>query len=178
MADVAPPEPDAYGKVIAGAIKGTDVRLILEPGRLIVANAGILVSRVLYVKSGETKTFLIIDAGMNDLVRPAMYDAHHDIVPVKEPVPGTQRQVYDVVGPVCETADLFAGARDLPRAEGNDLIAILTAGAYGSVMSSAYNARPPAPEVLVRGQDWYEVRPRLTLDELVSLDRIPGWLEG
>jgi len=173
-----PPDPEAYGKIVAEVTRGLDVRLIFEPGRLIVANAGILVTRVIYVKSGESKVFLILDAGMNDLVRPAMYDAHHDIVPVKEPGPNAPRQRYDVVGPVCETADLFARERDLPEAQGNDLMAVLTAGAYGSVMSSAYNARPPAPEILVRGKDWYEVRRRLTLEELVSFDRIPGWLES
>jgi diaminopimelate decarboxylase len=178
MDNAPPPEPEAYGKVIAKATKGLDVRLIFEPGRLIVANAGVLVSRVVYVKSGESKVFLILDAGMNDLVRPAMYDAHHDIIPVKEPTPATPHRHYDVVGPVCETADMFAAARDLPETQGNDLMVILTAGAYGSAMSSAYNARPPAPEVLVRGNEWYVVRPRLTLEELVSLDRIPGWLEG
>ena len=178
MDNEPPPDPEAYGKIVAEATRGLDVRLIFEPGRLIVANAGILVTRVIYVKSGESKTFLILDAGMNDLVRPAMYDAHHDIVPVKEPSPSTPRRRYDVVGPVCETADLFARERDLPQAQGNDLMAILTAGAYGSVMSSAYNARPPAAEILVRGKDWYEVRHRFTLEELVSLDRIPGWLES
>jgi diaminopimelate decarboxylase len=173
-----PPDPAAYGKIVSDAARGLDTRLIFEPGRLIVANAGVLLTRVLYVKSGESKTFLIVDAGMNDLVRPAMYDAHHDIIPVKEPGADAPRRRYDVVGPVCETADLFARERDLPQVQGNDLMAILTAGAYGSVMSSAYNARPPAPEILVHGDDWYEVRPRLTYTDLVSLDRIPGWLES
>ncbi len=173
-----PPDPAAYGKVIAAVTKGLDAQLIFEPGRLIVANAGVLVTRVLYVKPGETKTFLVLDAGMNDLVRPAMYDAHHDILPVREAKPGTPRRRYDVVGPVCETADLFARDRDLPQAQGNDLMTIMTAGAYGSVMASAYNARPPAPEVLVRGREWSVVRPRLTLEALVAYDRIPSWLES
>ena len=176
MDNEPPPEPQAYGNIIAEITRGLDLRLIFEPGRLIVANAGVLVTRSIYVKHGESKVFLIVDAGMNDLVRPAMYDAHHDIVPVKEPSPSTPRRRYDVVGPVCETSDLFARERDLPEVQGNDLMAILTAGAYGSVMSSAYNARPPAPEILVRDADWYEVRRRLTLEDLVSLDRIPGWL--
>ena len=172
-----PPDPAAYGSVIAAATKHLDVQLILEPGRLIAANAGILVSRVIYVKPGESKVFLVLDAGMNDLIRPAMYDAHHDILPIREPQPNAPRQRYDVVGPVCETADLFARDRDLPEARGSDLMAIMTAGAYGSVMASAYNARPPAPEVLVHGQQWCVVRPRMTLEALFALDRVPGWLE-
>jgi len=172
-----PPDPDAYGDVIAEATKGLDVQIILEPGRLIAANAGILVSRVIYVKPGESKTFLVLDAGMNDLIRPALYDAHHDILPVVAPNPDTPVKRYDVVGPVCETADLFARDRDLPEAQGNDLMAIMTAGAYGAVMASAYNARPPAPEVLVNGREWCVVRPRLTLEALIALDRVPGWLE-
>jgi len=173
-----PPNPAAYGKVITRLTKGLDLRLILEPGRLITANAGVLVARVVYVKPGEAKTFLVLDAGMNDLIRPALYDAHHDILPVAQAKPDTPRRRYDVVGPVCETADLFARDRDLPEAQGNDLMTIMTAGAYGAVMASAYNARPPAPEVLVRGKEWFVVRPRLALDELVGLDRIPDWLES
>lgn len=172
-----PPEPDAYGEVIAAATRGLDVQLIFEPGRLIAANAGVLVSRVIYVKAGESKSFLILDAGMNDLIRPALYDAHHDILPVRAPSPNTPMRRYDVVGPVCETADCFARDRDLPEAKGSDLMAIMTAGAYGAVMSSAYNARPPAPEVLVNGREWCVVRPRLTLEALIALDRVPGWLE-
>jgi diaminopimelate decarboxylase len=177
LAKDPPPDPDAYGDVIAEATKGLDVQLIFEPGRLIAANAGILVARVLYVKPGESKSFLVLDAGMNDLLRPALYDAHHDILPVVAPDPKTPNRRYDVVGPVCETADLFARDRDLPEAEGNDLMAIMTAGAYGAVMASAYNARPPAPEVLVNGREWFVVRPRLTLEALIALDRVPGWLE-
>jgi diaminopimelate decarboxylase len=172
-----PPDPDAYGEMIAAATKGLDVQLIFEPGRLIAANAGILVSRVIYVKPGESKTFLVLDAGMNDLIRPALYDAHHDIVPVVAPAPNAPTRRYDVVGPVCETADCFARDRDLPEAQGNDLMAIMTAGAYGAVMASAYNARPPAPEILVKGREWCVVRPRLTLEALIALDRVPGWLE-
>ena len=172
-----PPDPDAYGGVIAAATRGLDVQLILEPGRLIAANAGILVTRVIYVKSGESKTFLIVDAGMNDLIRPALYDAHHDILPIVAPEPKTPTRRYDVVGPVCETADCFARDRDLPEARGNDLMAIMTAGAYGAVMASAYNARSPAPEILVNGGEWFVVRPRLTLEALIALDRVPGWLE-
>jgi diaminopimelate decarboxylase len=172
-----PPDPDAYADVIAAATRGLDVQLILEPGRLIAANAGILVSRVIYTKAGESKTFLVLDAGMNDLIRPALYDAHHDILPVVAPHPETPIRRYDVVGPVCETADCFARDRDLPEVQGNDLMAVMTAGAYGAVMASAYNARPPAPEILVNGREWCVVKPRLTLEALIALERVPGWLE-
>lgn len=172
-----PPDPAAYGALATRSVSGLGARLIVEPGRLIAANAGVLVSRVLYVKEGENKTFLILDAGMNDLLRPALYDAYHEIVPVREPADGAIRRRYDVVGPVCETTDLFARDRELPELQAGDLVAFLTAGAYGAVMSSAYNARPPAPEVLVKGAEWSIVRPRLTDDALIALDRIPPWLE-
>ena len=173
-----PPDPAAYGAMAARLTKGLNAQLILEPGRMIAANAGILVARVIYAKKGETKEFLILDAGMNDLVRPAMYDAYHDVVPVEEPKPGAPCTRYDVVGPICETTDIFAADRDLPRLKDGDLVAILTAGAYGAVMSSAYNARPPAAEVLVKGAEWAVVRPRMDDDALVAADRIPSWLEG
>jgi diaminopimelate decarboxylase len=176
--DTPPPDPAAYGEIITAVTKDLDVRLIFEPGRLIAANAGVLVSRVLYVKPGEVKTFLVLDAGMNDLIRPALYDAHHDILPVIEAKPSAPTRRYDVVGPVCETADLFARDRDLPEAKGSDLMAIMTAGAYGAVMASAYNARPPAAEVMVHGREWSVVRPRMTLEALIALDRVPSWLEG
>ncbi len=172
-----PPAPDAYGALIAKVTEGLDVQLVLEPGRLIAANAGILVSKVIYVKPGLEKTFLVLDAGMNDLVRPAMYDAHHDILPVKEPRPITANRRYDVVGPVCETADLFARDRDLPEAAADDLMALMTAGAYGAVMSSSYNARALVPEVLVHGAKWCVVRPRVTQEALIALDRIPDWFD-
>jgi diaminopimelate decarboxylase len=172
-----PPDPDRYGALATWITKDLDVKLIVEPGRLIAANAGILVSRVVYVKNGEAKTFAILDAGMNDLLRPALYDAYHEIVCVSEPSAATPRVRYDVVGPVCETTDLFARDRELPELKSGDLVAFLTAGAYGAVMSSAYNARPPAPEVLVKGGEWSIVRPRLTDDALIALDRLPPWLE-
>ncbi len=175
--NIPPPDPAAYGALAAAITKDVGARLIMEPGRLIVANAGILVSRVIYAKQGENKQFLIIDAGMNDLVRPAMYDAFHDIVSVREPGANDAWTRYDVVGPVCETSDIFAADRDLPRLDGGDLVAILTAGAYGAVMSSAYNARPPAPEVLVRGGEWAVVRPRMDDDAFLKHDRIPAWLD-
>jgi diaminopimelate decarboxylase len=172
-----PPDPGAYGEIVARATAGLGTDLILEPGRLIAANAGILVASVIYVKQGEAKKFVILDAGMNDLIRPAMYDAHHEIVPTREPGAAEARERYDIVGPVCESADRFAADRDLPELKQGDLVAILTAGAYGAVMASAYNARPPAPEVLVKGDQWSVVRPRLDDDALIAADRIPDWLQ-
>jgi diaminopimelate decarboxylase len=176
--NMPPPDPVAYGKVVARVTGDLGCRLIFEPGRLIAANAGVLVSKVLYVKKGDAKTFLILDAGMNDLIRPAMYDAHHEIVAVAEPLPGVERVTYDVVGPVCETSDLFAAGRALPELNSGDLVAILSAGAYGATMASTYNARPPAPEVLVSGTEWAIVRPRLLHDDLIAQDKIPDWLAG
>ena len=164
--------------MITRVTKGLDCTLSFEPGRLIAANAGVLVSRVLYVKHGEAKHFLIIDAGMNDLIRPAMYDAWHEIVPVREPAPASARVAYDVVGPVCETSDLFAAGRQIPELKSGDLVAILSAGAYGAVMAGDYNARPRIPEVLVRGAQWGIVRPRETYADLIAKDRIPDWLSG
>jgi diaminopimelate decarboxylase len=172
-ADPEPPAPELYGAAVSRAVADLGCDLILEPGRLIAANAGVLVSRVTYVKQGEAKKFLILDAGMNDLIRPAMYDAHHEIVSVRE---AANTAVYDVVGPVCESSDLFGSARRLPELKEGDLVAILTAGAYGAVMASAYNVRPPAAEVLVKGGQWAVVRPRMSDDELIGLDRIPEWL--
>jgi diaminopimelate decarboxylase len=177
-ADAVPPDPETYGKMIARVSARLGVSLILEPGRLIAANAGILLSRVIYVKQGEARKFLVIDAGMNDLIRPALYDAHHEIVPVREPGADEPPDVYDIVGPVCETADLFARGRAMPQLQSGDLVAIMTAGAYGAAMASAYNARPPAAEVLVKGAEWSIVRARMSYDELVGLDRLPPWLEG
>jgi diaminopimelate decarboxylase len=177
-ADPAPPDPLTYARMIAHVVGRLGVSLILEPGRMIAANAGILLSRVIYVKRGAARTFLIIDAGMNDLIRPALYDAHHEIVAVQLNAGDESTELYDIVGPVCETADLFARDRAMPRMKTGDLAAILTAGAYGAVMSSAYNARPPAPEVLVRGGEWSVVRPRMRYDELARLDRLPPWLEN
>jgi diaminopimelate decarboxylase len=176
--NVPPPDPGAYGAMATRITKDLGCQLILEPGRLIAANAGILVTRVLYIKQGEAKTFAIVDAGMNDLIRPALYDSHHDIVRVNEPAADAARRRYDVVGPVCETSDIFAADRDLPELKSGDLVAILTAGAYGAVMSSAYNARPPAPEVLVRHAQWSVVRPRQDDDALFGSERIPDWLSG
>ncbi len=174
--NIPPPDPAAYGALAAEVVKETGARLLFEPGRVIVANAGVLVTRVIYVKKGENRQFLIVDAGMNDLIRPAMYDAYHDIVAVTEPKPEAPWTRYDVVGPVCETSDLFAANRALPELKAWDLVAILSAGAYGAVMSSAYNARPPAPEVLVAGDEWGIVRARQDHDDLIAQDIIPSWL--
>lgn len=171
----APPLPESYGAVVREAVAGLDAQLIVEPGRLITANAGVLVAEVIYVKKGDEKEFIILDAGMNDLVRPAMYDAWHDIVPVRVN-PGAQRRVYDVVGPVCESADLFARDRELPALSQGDLVAVLTAGAYGAVQASSYNARPLAPEVLVKGRQFAVTRPRQSIDEMIAQERQPDWL--
>jgi diaminopimelate decarboxylase len=176
--NMPPPDPAAYGRMVAKVTKNLGCRLSFEPGRLITANAGVLVSRVIYVKHGEAKHFLIIDAGMNDLIRPAMYEAHHEIAAIREPAVGSPRPVYDVVGPVCETADLFAAGRPLPELKSGDLVAILSAGAYGAVMASDYNARPRLAEVLVHGEQWGIVRPRETYADLIAKDHIPNWLEG
>ncbi len=172
-----PPDPRAYASIVSRLFADLDVSLILEPGRLIAANAGVLLSRVIYVKEGERKAFLVIDAGMNDLIRPALYDAYHEIVAVAEPLADAPRARYDVVGPICETADLFAHNRELPAMKSGDLVAILSTGAYGAVMSSAYNARPPAAEALVKASAWSIVRRRISDDELVGFDRLPHWLE-
>ncbi|MBM3528530.1 MAG: diaminopimelate decarboxylase [Alphaproteobacteria bacterium] len=171
-----PPDPTAYAAVVKRATRGLDCKLIFEPGRLIVGNAGILVTRVLYVKRGEAKTFVIVDAAMNDLIRPTLYDAHHDIRPVREAAPGAPRAIVDVVGPVCESGDYLAHDRGLTAADPGDLLAVMTAGAYGAVQAGTYNTRALVPEVLVRGSDWSVVRPRLEVDALIGLDRLPPWL--
>jgi diaminopimelate decarboxylase len=171
-----PPDPSAYAEVVKRATRGLDCKLIFEPGRLIVGNAGILVSRVIYVKHGEAKHFVIVDAGMNDLIRPTLYEAHHDIRPVAEPRPNAKRITADVVGPVCESGDFLALDRELPEPKAGDLIAVMSAGAYGAVQAGTYNTRALVPEVLVRGGEWALVRPRLDADELIGLDRLPAWL--
>ena len=157
-------------------MRALDCRLILEPGRLIVGNAGILVTRVIYVKRGESKTFVIVDAAMNDLVRPTLYEAYHDIMPVREPAPGAGLMVADVVGPVCETGDYLALDREMAAVAPGDLLAIMTAGAYGAVQAGTYNTRPLVPEVLVKGDRAAIVRPRIEVADLISSDRMPDWL--
>jgi len=171
-----PPHPEAYAAVVKRATKDLQCRLIFEPGRLIVGNAGILVTRVLYVKHGAAKTFVIVDAGMNDLVRPTLYEAHHDIRPVCAPRLAAERIIADVVGPVCESGDFLALDRSLALPQPGDLLAIMTAGAYGAVQAGTYNTRPLVPEVLVRNDEWALVRPRVNAEELIALDRLPSWL--
>lgn len=171
-----PPDPQAYAAVVKRATKGLDCTLIFEPGRLIVGNAGILVTRVLYLKRGEKKTFVIVDAAMNDLIRPTLYDAHHEIWPVREAKPGAAREIVDVVGPVCESGDFFALDRKIVMPKAGDLLAIMSAGAYGAVQAGTYNTRPLVPEVLVKDDEWALVRPRLEVDQLIALDRLPAWL--
>jgi diaminopimelate decarboxylase len=171
-----PPDPGAYAAVVKSATRDLDCQLIFEPGRLIVGNAGILLTRVLYHKRGEAKTFLIVDAGMNDLVRPTLYDAHHDIRPVREAAVGVQRIVADVVGPVCESGDFIALDRSMVEPKPGELLAVMSAGAYGAVEASTYNTGALIPEVLVRKGEWALVRPRVTAAELIALDRMPAWL--
>jgi diaminopimelate decarboxylase len=171
-----PPDPAAYADVVKRATRGLDCKLIFEPGRLIVGNAGILVTRVLYLKRGEAKTFVIVDAAMNDLIRPTLYEAHHEIQPVTEPAPGAHHLMADVVGPVCESGDFLALGRDIAEARPGDLLAVMTAGAYGAVQAGTYNTRPLIPEVLVRDGEWALVRPRLEADQLIGLDKLPPWL--
>jgi diaminopimelate decarboxylase len=170
-----PPDPGAYAAVVKKATRSLDCTLIFEPGRLIVGNAGILVTRVLYVKRAEAKTFVIVDAGMNDLIRPTLYEAHHDIVPVRE-APGAPRILADVVGPVCESGDFLALDRDLAEPSPGDLLAVMTAGAYGAVQAGTYNTRPLVAEVMVHGDHYAVVRPRLAVEEIMALDRLPDWM--
>lgn len=171
-----PPDPAAYAAVVRKNTDGLGCTLVFEPGRLLVANAGILVTQIVFVKETEGKDFYIVDAAMNDLIRPTLYEAHHDIKLVKEPAPAAERRIVDVVGPVCETGDFLAQGRSLPHAEAGDLIAVMTAGAYGAVQAGTYNSRPLVPEVLVKGAEYAVVRPRPTYEELIGLDRIPSWL--
>jgi diaminopimelate decarboxylase len=171
-----PPAIEDYAAMVGRVVDGLEVELACEPGRWIVGNAGALVSRVLYVKTGVTRRFLVQDAAMNDLIRPALYDAWHQIVPVRAPAPGAELRPIDVVGPVCETGDSFAAQRPLPPIEPGELLATLSAGAYGAVMSSSYNTRLPVPEVLVRGDEFAVVRPRPSYEALLSQDKMPEWL--
>ncbi|WP_159586072.1 diaminopimelate decarboxylase [Chelativorans xinjiangense] len=171
-----PPLPQAYAEIVRKHVTRLGVKVFLEPGRLIAGNAGVLVSQVLYVKEGEAKNFLIVDAAMNDLIRPTLYDAYHTIRPVREPAVDAPRITADVVGPVCETGDFLALDRDLPAMRSGDLIAIATAGAYGAVQASTYNSRLLVPEVLVKDGQFHVVRPRLTYEALIGLDSMPDWL--
>ncbi|MGR3714985.1 MAG: diaminopimelate decarboxylase [Shimia sp.] len=174
--NTAPPLPIEYGAMIKRQLGHLGCEIEIEPGRLIAGNAGIMVSKVIYVKSGEDREFLIIDGAMNDLIRPAMYEAHHDIVPVIEPAPGQEPAQYDIVGPVCESGDTFAKGRDMTTLTADDLVAFRSAGAYGAVMASEYNSRPLIPEVLVKGDQFAVIRERPTYEEMINRDTIPTWL--
>jgi diaminopimelate decarboxylase len=170
-----PPHPEAYAEVVKRATRDLDCRLIFEPGRLLVGNAGILVTRVLFVKHGEAKNFVVVDAAMNDLIRPTLYGAHHEIWPV-EKKPSRQHLRADVVGPVCESGDFLAVDREMMEPAEGALLAVMSAGAYGAVQAGTYNTRALVPEVLVRGDEWALIRPRLEVDQLIALDRMPDWL--
>ncbi len=171
-----PPLPVEYGAMVKEVLGHLDCEIEIEPGRLIAGNAGIMLSEVIWVKEGEDRDFLIIDSAMNDLVRPAMYEAHHDIVPVMEPTAGADTARYDIVGPICETGDTFAKARDMAPLKSGDLVAFRSAGAYGAVMASEYNSRPMIPEVLVQGDQFAVIRARPTYEEMLNRDSIPEWL--
>ncbi|MFT6073397.1 MAG: diaminopimelate decarboxylase [Yoonia sp.] len=173
----APPLPTDYGALIQRTVGHLGCEIEIEPGRLISGNAGLMVSKVIYVKSGEDREFLILDGAMNDLIRPAMYEAWHDIVPVIEPAPGAEPVKYDIVGPICESGDTFAKAREMPKLVADDLVAFRSAGAYGAVMSSEYNSRPLIPEVLVNGDQFAVIRPRPTYEEMIARDTLPEWLD-
>src|SRR3546814_346946 len=162
--------------LVAGPQGRLDAELVFEPGRLLVGNAGVLVTRVLYVKDNGPRRFVIIDAAMNDLIRPSLYDAWHDIVPLAQPAPDAALHPVDVVGPICESSDTFARQRPLPPVAEGDLLAFSTAGAYSFAMASTYNSRPLAPEVMVRGDRSAIVRPRMDYDTMISQDRLPDWL--
>jgi diaminopimelate decarboxylase len=172
---VTPPQPDVDAEAIRATLGDLGCRIVLEPGRLLVGNAGIMVSRVIYVKEGATRTFVIVDAAMNDLMRPALYDAHHAIEPVLQPAPDAVPVAVDVVGPVCETGDTFARQRLLPPLRAGDLIAFRTAGAYGAAMSSTYNSRPLIPEILVKDKAYAVVRARPSYEEMLALESLPDW---
>jgi diaminopimelate decarboxylase len=170
------PTPRAYADLVREILGGLGLKLVLEPGRVIVANAGVLVTRTLYVKHGRDKVFTVVDAAMNDLIRPTLYEAEHEIWPVREAASEAAPVLQDVVGPVCETGDYLAQGRVLPPCAPGDLLAIMSAGAYGAAMSSTYNSRLLVPEVLVKGAQRAIVRPRPSYADLIGLDRLPGWL--
>lgn len=172
----APPLPIEYGQIIRDTVGNLGCEIEIEPGRNIVGNAGVLLTSVIYLKEGEGRDFLIVDAAMNDLLRPAMYGAHHDIVPVTEPAVGAEVRPFDVVGPICESGDTFQKAAELTTMQAGDLVAFRSAGAYGAVMASEYNSRPLVPEVLVNGDQFAVIRPRPSFEEMLSRDSIPEWL--
>lgn len=169
-----PPHPDEYAAMVKRTLGHLNLKYVLEPGRMIVGNAGVLVSRVIYVKDGDEKHFVIQDAGMNDLIRPTLYDAYHEIIPVAE-TSGPETMLADVVGPVCESGDYLAKARDLPKLEEGDLLATMTAGAYGAVQACTYNTRPLVAEVLVKDGKWALIRPRQSYEDMIGMDRLASW---
>ncbi|MNE41348.1 Diaminopimelate decarboxylase [compost metagenome] len=171
-----PPLPDAYADTVKRQLRSLNCKIVTEPGRLIVGNAGILVTEVIYVKDGGEKTFVIVDGAMNDLIRPTLYEAYHMIRPVVVPAADTARIRGDIVGPVCETGDYLALDREMAEPKPGDLIAIASAGAYGAVQAGTYNSRLLVPEVLVKGSEFHVIRPRGTYDELIGLDSVPAWL--
>jgi diaminopimelate decarboxylase len=171
-----PPEPAAYAAVVKRATRGLDCTLMFEPGRMIVGNAGILVTRVIYVKPGEAKNFVIVDAAMNDLIRPTLYEAYHDLLPVRLTEPGAATIVADVVGPVCESGDYLALGRTMAEPKPGDLLSVMTAGAYGAVQAGTYNTRALVPEVLVKDDRYAVVRPRIEVDDLIAMDKPAPWL--
>ncbi len=176
QASDSPAPPSDYAQMIREVTEGLGLQVILEPGRVIAGNAGVMVSEVLYHKPAPDRTFLIIDAGMNDLMRPALYQAHHDIVPLAEPTADTARTTYDIVGPICESTDKFAAQRQMPEVAAGERIAFMSSGAYGAVLSSQYNARPLVAEVLVDGDQFALVRRRPSFDEMIQLEQMPDWL--
>jgi diaminopimelate decarboxylase len=175
--NATPPDPGAYGEMVKARLRGLDCKVILEPGRLIVANAGVLVSEVIYIKDGGDKTFVIVDAAMNDLIRPTLYEAWHEIRPVKLSAASAPRIRADIVGPVCESGDYLAKDREMSALKSGDLIAIGSAGAYGAVQAGTYNTRLLVPEVLVNGDQFHVVRPRPSYDDMIGLDSLPAWLD-
>lgn len=172
-----PPLPDAYAHIVKNELKSLNCKIVTEPGRLIVGNAGILVTEVIYVKDGGDKTFIIVDGAMNDLIRPTLYEAYHGIRPVVQPAENTPRIKADIVGPVCETGDYLALDREMAAPQPGDLIAVSSAGAYGAVQAGTYNSRLLVPEVLVKGDKFHVIRPRGTYEELIALDSVPAWLD-
>lgn len=171
-----PPHPDAYAEVVKKHVRELDCKVMFEPGRMIAGNAGILVTKVIYVKDGADKKFVIVDGGMNDLIRPTLYEAYHEVRPVTEPDPASARIKADIVGPVCETGDFLAQNRDMPSVDAGEMLAVYSAGAYGAVQSSTYNSRLLVPEVLVNADQFAVIRPRPNYDDLLGLDKIPDWL--
>jgi len=172
----APAPPNEYAQMIRAVTEGLDLQVVLEPGRVIAGNAGVMVTKALYQKPAPDRTFLIIDAGMNDLMRPALYQAHHDVLPLKEPDPDAMPATYDIVGPICESTDKFAVGRKMPPVAPGDRVAFMSSGAYGAVLSSQYNARPLVAEVLVNGDQFAIVRKRPSFDEMIALEQTPEWL--